>query len=150
MGDTTPTEVRDFVMARLDLDYTRAVAAEVAASVRDGDPIGVNWQPGDGTRYSLMIVPLPERLRLALGRTFPDGKQWEAEPLFGRQNLDGSIRPHQAVVSLIGAGGTGGAHALDLSSGGFVGPYVSELYDVGAGSGAALAILLDLIAEALA
>lgn len=130
---TTPLEVREYVEQRLDMDYTRDVAAAIGGALRAGQTIGANWQPGDGTSYRLVFVPAPA---LLAPPRVKDGKEWERQPM--------TDPARSTIVAWLGHG----AHELDLRSGGFVGPYLCELFGCAGGSGAALSILLDAVAAA--
>lgn len=138
-GETNVREVFDFVKERLDEDYVRQTAGAVAAALRgQGEPIGVAFQPGDGTRYDLVFVPV-QNLRHAPGRV-KNGETWGAAPELGI-----SREPGTALVSWPRHGAIG----LDLRTGGFEPVYLLELFDTTLGSACTLAILFEAIAEAL-
>lgn len=133
------TDIREYVAERLDQRYVRQVARDVAQAVRDGVPIEVCFQPGDGTRYDLLFVPVHE-LRAARGRAVEGQSDWDHRCAFGVSRHVGAT-----VVAWTGHGAAG----LDLACGGFVGEYLAELYGTTLGSGAALEMLLDAVAETL-
>lgn len=65
----------------LDLAYIDAVGNDLARLLRLGKPVEVNYQPGDGTRYPLVFVPLRD---LASARPrVKDGVEWERHAVSG-------------------------------------------------------------------
>jgi hypothetical protein len=137
MGEIEQDEVATFVGARLDAAYVREVAKAVASALADGAPVEVAFQPGDGTRYDLVFVPV-QALRTAPPRRTTSGVEWDDRAALGVSRHVGA-----AVVSWVGHG----AHGLDLAVGGFVGEYLAALYGTTVGSGYALAHLLERVAE---
>jgi hypothetical protein len=125
------------VREELDLDYVEEVARAVAASLRRGEPLGVAFQPGDGTRYDLLFVPT-QSLRHAAGRVV-GGERWGAVTDFGI-----SREPGTAFVAWYRSGGAG----FDFRSGGFEPVYLNEVFSTTMGSACALAILFNATAEA--
>ena len=49
---------REYVDPELDLAYIAGAAQDSAAILSAGHTLEINYQPGDGTRYGLVIVPL--------------------------------------------------------------------------------------------
>ncbi len=70
----------------LDYDYIDGAAQAIATALRLGIPVEVNYQPGDGTRYKMVLVPLrglvtaPERI--------VDGRPWGKHAIDGMKNPD--------------------------------------------------------------
>jgi len=124
--------------AHLDHDYVGQTAAAVAACLREGVPIEVNYQPGDMTSYQLVFVPLQE-IRCAPGRRARSAGQvdWEPRCQFGVSRSVGC-----ALIAWVGHGAT----ALDLAAGHWVAGYISGLF-TGSGNCEALAALFDAVAE---
>lgn len=60
---------RQWVLGRLDRDHIVALAREIRARLVDGDAVEADYQPGDGTWYSLLFVPLQHRVAAAGGGT---------------------------------------------------------------------------------
>lgn len=134
-------EIEDQVEQRLDMRYVKHVAASVARCLRDGAPIEVAFQPGDGTRYDLVFVPV-QSLRVAPAMRTSSGSGtvgWDSRCALGVSRHVGA-----AVVAWIDHGVVG----LDLSCGGFVAEALANLYRTTVPSGAALAILFEQIAKA--
>lgn len=81
---------RELLHPDLDFRYITQAASEIAATLAPGEPFaGVAeccYQPGDGTRYPLVFVPLallvPTRGRIA------DGREWERNACAGMFNRD--------------------------------------------------------------
>lgn len=65
----------------LDLPYIDAAAAHIAGLLHTGATVEVAYQPGDGTRYPLVFVPLAS-LRATPGRVFR-GEEWERHAVSG-------------------------------------------------------------------
>jgi hypothetical protein len=72
---------RAYADDRLDFAYIDEVACEAAYYLEDATPTEVNYQPGDGTRYPLVIVPL--RALFSAPPRVVDGTAW------GRHAVDG-------------------------------------------------------------
>jgi hypothetical protein len=129
-------EVYAYVEGRLDMGYVRDVARYVAASLRgQGQPIGVAFQPGDGTRYDLLFTPI-QALRFAPARVV-DGNDWGLEAEFGI-----SREPGTAVV----VWGRNGAAGFDFRTGGFEPVYLNEIFETTMGSACTITILFEAIA----
>lgn len=125
------------VEAELDGEYVRDVALWVARSLRVGLPIGAAFQPGDGTRYDLVFLPV-QGLQHAPGRVVR-GEPWPAETDFGI-----SREPGTAFVAWYRNGSSG----FDFRSGGFEPIYLGEIFDTTAGSACTIAVLFNAIADA--
>jgi hypothetical protein len=126
----------------LDRGYIGQTSRAIAQAIRDGVPIEVNFQPGDGSRYELVFVPIHD-IRVAPPRVariqgLDDGPhQWDAHCSFGVSRVLGA--------TLI-AWKDHGATALDLSHGGWHPGYLSGLFER-AGNCEALGALVEAIAE---
>lgn len=73
--------------AELDLEYVDAVAADLAAILAAGRVAEAAYQPGDGTCYRLVIVPLAA-LKAAQPRV-KDGQVWQRHAVAGMKRRDG-------------------------------------------------------------
>jgi hypothetical protein len=134
--------LEELIERELDMPYVGRVAAAVASALRADTVIAANWQPGDGTCYRLVFVPI-ENLPHAPPRIAPLGddevpRAWDERCSFGL-----SREPGKALVTWVDNGASG----FDLSCGGFVGGYVAKCFRTTEGSGVALALLFNLIAE---
>lgn len=136
----------------LDFDYIDGLASDLADILQTSVAECV-YQPGDGTRYPLVITPL---FMLRHGRPrVKDGSVWEQHAISGVRApnaADGdqgfafydttgflvSWIEHAAYPIRLG----GGRGTLAAS-------YVAEHWDAGQGSGATLAILLRAISHHL-
>lgn len=130
-------EVYRFTRERLDAEYVVTTAAWVANCLRAREPVGVAFQPGDGTRYDLAFFPTG--IGHAPGRRV-DGEDWGTETSWG---VD--VAPGTAIVAYQQHGR---CVALDFRSPGFEPVYIAELFDVGLASACALTILFNGIAGA--
>lgn len=134
------TEIHEYVAENLDLPYVERVGRAIAEAIGKNEPIEANYQPGDGTSYGLLFVPIQE-LDVAPPRETEEYGKWDARVPFGVARVSGA-----AVVCWIGNGAT----ALDFRTGGFHGSYIDGLFGGrGEASGWALAILFTAISEAL-
>lgn len=77
----------------LDLDYIDGVAGDIAQSLRMGGPVEACYQPGDGTRYGLVFVPL-RALTTARGRV-KDGVTWDVQAVSGVSRYDAEAEEYQ-------------------------------------------------------
>lgn len=128
--------------ARLDGPYVDKIANEVAVALWTGTPVEVNFQPGDGTRYQLVFLPL-QNLKSASPRIAPMG---DGEPVSWGDRCSFGVHPRvpgKALVVYVDKG----AVAFDFTSGGYVGAYLARLFDVTFGSGETLEILFEKIVE---
>lgn len=72
----------------IDWPYVLAVASDVALTLREGSPAELAFQPGDGSRYALVFVPL-WRLVPARPRIF-EGKPWSKIAVDGVSPREGA------------------------------------------------------------
>lgn len=132
----------------LDLDYIDAAAGDIAQAFRMGAPAEACYQPGDGTRYGLVFVPLTA-LTTARPRV-KDGIKWDVHAVSGASVFDTDTeeyryKPTDALVIWV-------EHAayplqLDRRNGDSVaGSYVAEKWTGGnMVSGCSLALLFRTI-----
>lgn len=78
---------REFLHPGLDLSYVDALGADLARILRNGDVAEAAYQPGDGTRYSLVIVPL-STFRAGQPRVY-NGSVWERHAVSGMKRPGG-------------------------------------------------------------
>ena len=145
----------DYQHPDLDLLYIDGVAADVAATLHDRECAEVCYQPGDGTRYGLVFVPLrslvPARARVK------DGQEWDRHSCGGmvdasaaRINFAADINrlPYLENGYLV-ARVEGGAYPIRLGGRGsrpdIVMPYVAEHWSAHGASAVSIAILLRAI-----
>ncbi len=72
---------REYLDPDLDFPYIDEAARDAAYFLADEAPVEVNYQPGDGTRYALVLVPL--RSLFSARPRVKDGTSW------GRHSIDG-------------------------------------------------------------
>lgn len=125
-------DLTELVKGELDWPYVEAVAEDVAAALWEGAPMEACFQPGDGTRYDLVFVPL-QGIAAAPPRV-KDGETWSRTVAAGIDRDRGT-----ALVAYLRHGAAG----LDFRSGGFGGGYLAGLFGVTDGSGCALALLFN-------
>lgn len=132
------------VDAALDFDYIRETAAFVAAALADNRVCEANYQPGDGTRYPLVFVPLASVL--SAPARIVNGRDWGTRAINGvAMDEVGRYDHGWALVSLVGSE----SYPIRLSDRtlALTSSYVAEKWNqTGVGS-ASLAILLRSIAE---
>lgn len=133
-----------YVFERLDMDHVRGCAA-LARGPWDGGPwdagvpFEVCYQPGDGTHYALLFVPIDRRLPI-LGA--PGGGTGDSPPSHG---WGGVLKGHpdRMLVYWIQKG-----RGLEFSYGQYLDPSWIESYlPTTGGSVLALAVLLNLISS---
>lgn len=141
---TADFDYQAHVERELDGDYVFTTAAAIAGALAANQPLEVCWQPGDGTRYDLIITPVlalkAAPPRIAAFRGDPGTPvEWDKHCALGV-----SREPGKAVVAWIEHGAVG----LDLACGGFHGGYVTGLFRTVDASGYALAWLFNATGEA--
>ena len=101
---------REYVHPDLDYDYVWSVAGKMARSIRAGHPVECAYQPGDGTRYGIVIVPLDllKRVQASGGGTAGSVRLASLimEPAFSGWDYDGAhlvvIAEHGSAVVKLG------------------------------------------------
>lgn len=151
---TYETEVASLgfdVASELDLEYVDAVASDLARILAGGGVAEACYQPGDGTRYALVIVPLAS-LRAAQPRV-KDGNVWERHAVSGMKRRDGGddggdgsefYDPSGFLVCRV----EGSCYPLRLwgRGGDLAAGYIAEHWDVGYPSAISIAVLLRAVA----
>lgn len=145
----------DYQHPELDLLYIDGVAADVAATLHDRECAEVCYQPGDGTRYGLVFVPLrslvPARARVK------NGQEWDRHSCGGMIDTtearihglaDINRLPYLANGYLV-ARVEGNAYPVRLGGRGprpdIVMPYVAEHWGAHGVSAVSVAILLRAV-----
>jgi hypothetical protein len=145
-----------WVHPQLDYDYIAQCAEDIAADLSDGCA-EVAYQPGDGTFYGLVFVPLmqlvPARPRVK------DGVAWEARAIRGMFGYSGQMAYFENVVvpaydryGFLIAWVEHAAYPLALGPGtseGIAATYVAEHWNTTPVSATSLAILFRGIAAEL-
>lgn len=132
----------------LDLDYIDGVAGDVAQALRMGATAEACYQPGDGTRYGLVFVPL-RAMTTARGRV-KDGVAWDVHAVSGVSQYDDvaeEYRYEEGAVLIAWAEHSAYPLRLDGRGGDAVaGGYVAEHWcDGNMVSGCSLALLFRTI-----
>lgn len=127
---------------RLDLAYVRATGEDIAVAIREGYVIEAAFQPGDGTRYDLVVVPLGyDKIQFARPRV-KEGREWETIA------LDGFNTARKDGTAILVVWNEHGAYPFDLASPA-AWPYVAEkLANGNSASGITLSLLLIAAHEA--
>lgn len=89
---------KGYVCEGLDLDYIDGVAADLADSLFVGASAEACYQPGDGTRYSMIFVPL-RSLQTARPRV-KDGREWQSRAVDGMGDKTGGYDERGYFVSI--------------------------------------------------
>lgn len=86
------TEVKDgYYDPGLDHDYIDGAAGDIAQALRMGATAECCYQPGDGTRYGLVFVPL--RAMTTARPREKDGVKWDALAVSGMARLNRNVDP---------------------------------------------------------
>jgi hypothetical protein len=134
--------IAEYVAQRLDAVYVNRVAQEVAASLKASRPIEAAFQPGDGTHYGLVFVPL---VSLASARP----RVWEHG--VGDLHACRGMRYEPCATLVVWVEHGAYPFLLDGRRSFIADDYVAENLcpNAGPASAAALAILLRAIADRL-
>lgn len=139
-------KIEERVRGDLDAFYVATTGGAVGRALVDGRPVEANYQPGDGTRYGLVFVPL-WNVETAPGRVAPirglgpDPRVWDSRAVAG-----GAYEFGWTMVALDG----GFAAGLNLAGVRIWHPgYLEGRWGRGPASSCALALLFDAVREAM-
>jgi hypothetical protein len=144
----------DWVHPDLDLDYIEGVGSDVAAALQADEIPEVAYQPGDGTFYGLVFVPL--RLLVPARPRVKDGRTWESHAIRGML-AHSFIGPPLAINALeyrrdgyLIVWNERSAYPLHLGDRGFLAAsYVAEHWNTSSVSAHSLALLFRTVSHYL-
>lgn len=129
-----------YVFDRLDMNHVHGCAAQAREAWQEGEAaFEVNYQPGDGTHYGLLFVPLDNRLHV-LGA--PGGGTGGFPPTQAWGGVLRNAAPDRMFVYWIQRN-----RGVQINEGSFIHPswLESALEDQAPASVLALAVLLNLV-----
>lgn len=122
----------------LDLDYISSTAKQIALAMDEDQVSEASYQPGDGTRYALVFVPLMAIKYRAPARV-KDGRAW------GDKAVDGLLYDHGCALVCWVDGPCYPLRLVDRSVD-LAASYVAEHWKTTQVSGATLALLFRAVA----